>query len=210
MSPLFLLIIAAGCESTPWTDSRVSGSGVDQAMQNVNSLDTGERISACRFLAARAGEAARRGNRDEAARLAGTVFRRYQAEKDEAVRLSIVRLCAPEIGPADGATAAFLRTRMAAGEFPGHAALALASLAPPNAFEDLEPLSRHPDPEVRLQAAEALIALMDPRGFTVVNRIWRSMRRPVWPAVVAGVELEAARDGLAARTIRCFGRRPHQ
>lgn len=211
LAPLFpLLHFLAGCGGAPWADSRAAGSGVDKAMRNVNSPDAGERISACRFLAAKAGEATRRGDRDEVARLAGTIFRHYYEEKNEAARLCIIRICVPEIGLADGLAAAFLRTRVAAGEFPGHAALVLAALAPPGAFEDLEPLSRHPDPEVRLQAAEALIALMDPRGFAVVNRVWRGMRRPVWPAVVAGVEMEEARDGLAARTARCFGRRPYQ
>ena len=205
-----LLHLLAGCGNAPWADSRLVGSGVDKAMRSVNSSDAGERIAACRFLAAKAGEAARRGDRDEAARLSAAVFRYYFTEKDEAARLCVIRICVLEIGSVDETVAAFLRARIAAGEFPGHAALALAALAPPDAFKDLEPLSRHPDPEVRLQAAEALIALMDPRGFAVVNRIWRSMRRPVWPAMIAGVELEAARDGLAARTARCFGRRPYQ
>lgn len=99
----------------------------------------------------------------------------------------------------------FLRERIASGEFPGYAALALASLGPRGAFADIAPLARHPDHDIRLQAATALTALGDPRGYETVCRVWRGMHTPAWPGVVDGEALAAVRAELARRAERMFG-----
>ncbi|MDR1519620.1 MAG: hypothetical protein LBU23_05680 [Planctomycetota bacterium] len=210
---LAAVLLAAGCGESLWLEYRddpyvaaLAGREAGEAMKGINSPNREERILALRLLAARAGEAGRRGRDEEAAKLEEAVIRRYRVERDLAVRTCIMRLCAPMIGLSGGKTVPFLRGRIATGDFPGQAALALASLAPPGVFGDIESLTRHPEPEIRFQAAEALTVLLDPRGFAVVARVWRSMREPAWPAEIMGVDLAAARAALAARAMRGFGR----
>ncbi|MCC8179825.1 MAG: HEAT repeat domain-containing protein, partial [Planctomycetes bacterium] len=134
------------------------------------------------------------------------IIRRYLAERDTEVRACVVRICAPLTSPGSRRMVEFLRARIAAGEFPGYAAIALADIAPRIAFNDIEPLTRHPDPGVRYQAAIALTTLADPRGFEPVARVWRGMEMKNWPDKVEGSNLEEARAALAGRAVRSFGR----
>lgn len=207
-------LLLAGCGSSGvWWDYRddpyiadLAKRGDAEVVRAVNSVNRDERIMGLRILAQRAGEARRSGNAAEADRLEEIIVRRYFVEKDTAVRACVVRICAPVIGRGSSRMVTFLQERIAAGEFPGYAALSLASLSPRNAFADVEPLTRHPAPEVRLQAAIALTVLRDPRGFEAVNRTWRGMHEPVWPEKVEGVPVAEARRSLAARAQRAFGR----
>lgn len=207
-------VFFSGCGSSGmWWDYRddpyiadMVKRGDQEAVRAVNSVNRDERIMGLRIVAQRAGEARLAGRVDEANRLEEIVVRRYFGEKDTAVRACIVRICAPMIGRGSDRMVVFLRERIAAGEFPGYAALSLASLSPRNVFVDIEPLTRHPAPEVRLQAAIALTVLRDPRGFEAVNRTWRGMREPAWPDRVEGVSLAEARNNLAARAQRAYGR----
>ncbi len=214
LSALLLgLVLAAGCNDNVWRDYRddpfladLASRSEEDAIRGANSLDRSERLTALRLLAHRAGVARRNGRADEADRLEEIILRRYQSERDQAVRAGIVRICAPAAGRGSARMVEFLRERIAAGEFPGYAALSLASLAPRDAFVDIEPLTRHPAPEVRLQAAAALTVLGDPRGFEPVARVWRGMQGPAWPDQIEGVSLAEARIGLAQRANRAFGR----
>lgn len=186
--------------------ARVASGGEEEILRRVNAVGAADRQIALRILADRAGELRRRGGRDEAARLEAIVIRRYFIEREEDVRACIVRICAPAAGRGSSAMVRFLRDRIAAGEFPGYAALSLASLAPKGAYEDIVPLTRHPDPAIRLQAATALTALGDPRGYDAVSRVGRGMERSLWPDEVDGMTLGEARRGLEARARRAFGK----
>ena len=207
------LVLAAGCNDTMWLEYRddpyLAGknekSNAD-VMRGVNDASAAKRQIALRSLAARAGEARLAGRRDEAQELETVIIRRYGIEKDQVVRASIVRMCAPAVGRGSTAMVMFLRDRIAAGEFPGYAALSLAYLGPRGAFDDIEPLTRHPAPEVRLQAAEALTILGDQRGYEAVSRVWRGMQDGLWPERVEGVSRLEAKTGLEQRARRVFGR----
>ncbi len=205
-------VLAAGCNDSVWRDYRddpfladLADRGEQDAIRDLNSLDRNQRLTALRLLAHQAGVARRSGRAAEAERMEELILRRYQVEKDQAVRAGIVRICAPAAGRGSSRMVAFLRERIAAGEFPGYAALSLAALAPRDAFADIEPLTRHPAPEVRLQAAVALTVLGDPRGFEPVARVWRGMQTPPWPDRIEGVILSEAKIGLAQRAERAFG-----
>lgn len=202
-----------GCGGYMWWDYRddpyiadVAGRGDADVMRNVNAANRDDRQIALRIIANRAGDARRRGDRELAAELDEIVIRRYYIEKDPVVRACIVSICAPATGRGSTAMVKFLRERIAAGEFPGYAALSLASLAPKNAILDMEPLTRHPAPEVRLQAANALVILGDPRGYGAVCRVWSEMQSSIWPPRIDGVAMEDARASLAARAERVFGK----
>lgn len=177
-----------------------------EVLRFVNAPKKNERQIALRIIADRANEARRMGKYGEASELDDVVIRRYFIEREQDVRACIVILCAPAAGRGSTAMVKFLRDRIAAGEFPGYAALSLATLAPRNAVLDIEPLTRHPAPEVRLQAATALCVLGDPRGFGGVERVWGGMERSVWPERIEGMSREEARGGLEARARRSFGK----
>lgn len=208
-----LLAFASGCDSAMLWQYRddpyiadVAARGDQEVLRSVNAPGGNERQMALRILADRAGELRRLGRRAEAAAIEEIVIRRYFIEREQDVRACIVRICAPSVGRGSSAMVRFLRDRIAAGEFPGYAAISLASLGPKGAYADIVPLTRHPDPEVRLQAATALTALGDPRGYDAVARVWRGMKDAVWPETVDGMSLSEARDGLEARARRGFGR----
>jgi hypothetical protein len=184
----------------------LAGRELREILRDVNSQDPAKRLIALRLVSHQAGQAWRAGRTAEAIELGETVFRRYAAERNAGIRLCLVRVCAPALGTLGGKTIDFLRNRIAAGEMPGHSALALAFLDPQGAFGDIEPLTRHPEPEIRLQAAEALTTLPDPRGFAAVARVWANMTSPAWPETIRGVPLPDARSALAARAARNFGR----
>jgi hypothetical protein len=208
-----LCLAAAGCADAMWLEYRddpymadIAGKGDAEIMRGVNAANKNERQMALRILAARAGEARREGRRDDADEMEAVIIRRYRVEKAPEVRACIVGICAPAAGRGSAAMVAFLRERIASGEFPGYAALSLASLAPRNAILDIEPLTRHPAPEVRLQAANALVVLEDPRGYGAVCRVWSEMQSSIWPPGIDGVSLNDARNSLAARAERAFGK----
>ncbi|MCL2000736.1 MAG: hypothetical protein FWG74_04810 [Planctomycetes bacterium] len=205
-------VLAAGCNDNVWRDYRddpfladLAERGEQPALREINSFDQNQRLTALRLIAHQAGAARRNGRIDEAERLEGAILRRYQVEREPAVRAGIVRICAPAVGRGSSGMAAFLRERIAAGEFPGYAALSLVSLEPGGAFAYIEPLTRHPAPEVRLQAATALTTLRDPRGIEPVARVWRGMQVPPWPDRIEGAPLFEAKAGLAQRAERAFG-----
>lgn len=207
------LLLAAGCgDAVLWEYrddpyiARVAGKSEQELLRSVNAKSMNERQMALRILADRAGEFRRRGRRSEAAELEGVIIRRYFVEREEEVRACIVRIAAPAVGRGSSATVRFLRDRIAAGEFPGYAALSLASLGPKNAYADIQPLTRHPAPEVRYQAALALALLGDMRGYDAAAGVWRSMESSLWPDRVEGMPLPEARESLAARARRGFGR----
>lgn len=206
MLPLLLipaLLLGSGC-----TDSGLAGmtgQGGDEILRSVNSPDRERRVAALRLAASGADVLRRRGDAAAADELDNVVIRRYFAERDDAVRAVIVRVCAPAAGRS-AAMARFLQGRIAEGEFPGYAALSLAVMAPRSAYPDIEPLTRHPAPDVRLQAATALTVLGDPRGFASVRRVRRGMEPGLWPDESGGVPLAEARAGLEARALRAFGR----
>lgn len=207
------LLAAAGCgQGNLWWEYRddpylanLAARGDAEVMRSVNAQKKDEREMALRILATRAGEARRRGDADRAARLEETVIRRYAVEKEQEVRACIVRICAPAVGRGGSAMVRFLRQRIAMGEFPGYAAISLASLGPRNALDDIEPLTRHPAPEVRYQAATALVLLGDPGGVDAVDRVLRSMRSSAWPDPLDDIPLQQARESLESRAIRAFG-----
>lgn len=211
---LFILATLAGCYGdTMWWEYRddpymadMSKKGDQEVLRNINAAKKEQRQMALRILATKAGNARRQGRREAAQEMETIIIRRYFVEKEQEVRASIVRICAPSVGRGSTSMVRFLRERIAAGEFPGYAAMSLAALAPRNALEDIEPLTRHPAPEVRLQAAEALAVLRDPRGFDAVWRVWSSMKIGVWPDRIDGVPLLEARSSLEARARRSFGR----
>ncbi|MDR0362679.1 MAG: hypothetical protein LBJ46_08380 [Planctomycetota bacterium] len=209
-APLFLLV--AGCYDNVWWDYRddpylaeMAPGGTAEALRNVNSVYLDTRQVALRTLAEAAGRARAKGNAAEADRLTDAVIRRYRQEKDASVRMCIVLVCAPAVGGGSTPMASFLRERIAAGEFPGYAALSLAHLSPGGAYEDIVPLTRHPSPEVRLQSAVALTILADPRGRDAVARVLWSMRSPEWPDEIAGRALEEAGTSLRQRAERTYG-----
>lgn len=206
-------VLAGGCQDSPWWDYRdepyladAATAGEEQALRNVNSVNHDQRAIALRYLAYQAGARRARGDAAGADRLEGIIVQRYLAERNGEVRATIVRICAPAVGPGSRRVVEFLRGRIAAGEYPGYAALSLAYLSAPGAVVDIEPLTRHPTPDVRYQAAVALTVLRDPRGFEAVNRIWRTMKAPPWPDFIEGVPLETARQNLSQHALRGFGR----
>lgn len=211
-SAVFLGAAAPGCGDGLWSSGGAYNTGMaerptPEVYRSVNATRKDERQAALRIVANRAGEARRQGRPESARELEEVIIRRYFVEKEQEVRACIVRLCAPAVGRGSSGMVRFLRDRIAAGEFPGFAALSLASLAPKNAVLDIEPLTRHPAPEVRLQAATALSVLGDPRGYDAVARVWRGMRDSVWPDPLDGVPLAEARASLEARAERGFGTR---
>lgn len=208
-----LLTLTPGCDNNLWWEYRddpylatMAKKGETEVLRNLNSTNRDQRQMALRIVATQAGEQRRRGNHDAARQLDELILRRYAIEKDPVVRACVVRVCAPAVGRSE-AMVVFLRERIAAGEFPGYAALSLAALAPRGAFSDIEPLTRHPAPEVRLQAAVALTVLGDPQGFEPVAQVWRNMQPGLWPDRIDGVPLAEAKNGLDMRARRGF-RRP--
>jgi hypothetical protein len=201
-----LVFAAAGCGGAMLSDSPDGAGGDPALLRAVNSGRKEERQTALRLLADKAGELRRAGRRREAVEIEQIIIRRYFVEKEQEVRAGIVRLAAPAVGRGSTAMVRFLRDRIAAGEFPGYAALSLASLGPKDAYADIAPLTRHPAPEVRYQAALALTLLGDARGYDAAAMVWRSMRNASWPDMVEGMTLEEARDSLQARAKRGFGR----
>lgn len=208
-----LCFLAAGCNNNMWWEYRddpyianVAKRGDNEIMRNVNASNKDDRQMALRILASRAGEARRQGRRDKAVEYEEIIIRRYFIEKEADVRACIVRICAPAVGRGSTAMVRFLRDRIAAGEFPGYAAQSLASLGPRGTFDDIAPLIRHPAAEVRLQAAIALCVLADPRGYEPVSRVWSEMQSSLWPPRLDGVPLDEARNSLASRGERAFGK----
>ncbi|MCD8352355.1 MAG: HEAT repeat domain-containing protein [Planctomycetaceae bacterium] len=208
-----LCLLIAGCGDNMWWEYRddpyiadLARRGDGDVMRGVNAANKNERMMALRILATRAGEARRNGRRDLAVEMEEVIIRRYRIEKEPEVRACIVSICAPATGRGSTAMVKFLRERIASGEFPGYAALSLAAIGTKHAVLDIEPLTRHPAPEVRLQAANALVVLGDPRGFGAVSKVWSEMQSSLWPPRVEGVPLDEARTGLAARAERAFGR----
>lgn len=215
--PLFLAFVLclplAGCSDTAWLDYHddpymvnLAKQGEQEVIRHVNSAQRDERLLAVRILADMAGDKRRKGYKAEADRLDEIIVRRYRVEKETEIRACIVRVCAPSSGRGSSAMVKFLRERIAAGEFPGYAALSLASLGPRDAFSDIEPLTRHPAHEVRLQAAVALTVLGDPRGYEPTAKVWRSMDGATWPDKVDGALLADAKTNLQSRATRGFGR----
>lgn len=215
----FLILVASACLSLSacggslWPGYRDDPYAVNFAqkstpdvLRSVNAGNRDERQTALRTIAGRAGEARRQGYLRDAQELEEIIIRRYFVEREQEVRACIVRLCAPAVGRGSSAMVRFLRDRIAAGEFPGYAALSLATLGPKNAVLDIEPLTRHPAAEVRLQAATALCVLGDPKGYGAVVRVWKSMQKSIWPERIDGVSLEEARMSLEARARRGFGK----
>ncbi len=203
-----------GCQNNLWWEYRddpyianVANKGDAEVMRSVNGMNKDDRQMGLRIIATRAGECRRLGKLEEAREYEEVIVRRYFVEKEPEVRACIVRICAPACGRGSTRMVKFLLDRIAAGEYPGYAALSLAALHPRNAYENIEPLTRHPAPEVRLQAAEALAVLGDPRGYEAVSRVWRGMRKSIWPDKVDGVPLKDAREGLELRAERAFGKR---
>lgn len=216
VAALLLSAFLPGCTNNMWWEYRddpyladMAGSGEQEALKNVNSVYMDTRQAALRILADQAYRHRVAGRIADAERLESIIIRRYHAEKESSVRACIVMICAPAVGRGATQMVYFLRERLAAGEYPGYAALALASLAPRGAFNDIAPLARHPAPEVRLQAATALTVLGDPRGYDAVCRVWRGMQPPAWPEKIEGESLEAIRDALALRCERIFGKAPN-
>ncbi len=210
-------VLLGGCQDSPWWDYRdepyladAATAGEEQALRNVNSVNHDQRAIALRYLAHQAAARRARGDAAGADRLEGIIVQRYLVERNSEVRATIVKICAPAVGPGSRRVVDFLRARIAAGEYPGYAAQSLAYLAAPNAVVDIEPLTRHPTPDVRYQAAVALTVLRDPRGFDAVNKVWRAMRTPPWPDFVEGVPLETAKQNLAQRALRGFNRPLYQ
>ncbi len=208
-----LLWTVAGCRNNLWWEYRddpymadVAKRGDTEVIRSVNSMNKDDRQMGLRILANRAGEFRHSGKLEEAREYEEVIVRRYFVEQEPEVRACIVRLCAPACGRGSTRMVKFLLDRIAAGEYPGYAALSLAALHPKNAFENIEPLTRHPAPEVRLQAAEALTVLGDPRGYETVSRVWRGMRKSIWPDKLDGIPLDEAKEGLEFRAERAFGK----
>lgn len=207
-----LLALTLGCDNNLWWEYRddpylatMAKKGEPEVLRNLNSTNRDQRQMALRIVATQAGEQRRRGNHAAAKQLDDLILRRYAIEKDPVVRACVVRVCAPAVGRSE-TMVVFLRERIATGEFPGYAALSLAALAPRGAYSDIEPLTRHPAPEVRLQAAVALTVLADPQGFDSVTQVWRSMQPHLWPDRIDGVALAEAKASLDMRARRGFGR----
>lgn len=208
---LLFLCFAPGCGSGMRWDSHDDSSATSdkigpEVLRAVNAPRKDDRQMALRMMAEKAGDLRRQGRRNEAAEIEDIIIRRYFIEKEQDVRAAIVRICAPSVGRGSTAMVKFLRDRIAAGEFPGYAALSLASLSPRDVYADIVPLTRHPAPEVRLQAATALAVLGDPRGYDSVVRVWKGMQESIWPEKVDGMSLAEARSGLETRARRSFGK----
>lgn len=212
-SAAVLLALLSGCDTNamlyeyrddPYMADIVSRGGAE-VLRGVNAAGKEQRMMALRIAAARAGELRARGDAAGARELEEVVIRRYSVEPEQEVRACIVQICAPAAGRS-AAMVYFLRERIAAGEFPGYAALSLSAMAPRSAYRDIEPLTLHPAPEVRLQAATALTVLGDPRGYEGVRRVWRGMEPGLWPEKAEGVALGTARANLEAQARRAFGR----
>lgn len=207
-----LVLALAGCQDNMWWEYRddpyianLAEKGEGEVIRGINSPNREQRMTALRVAASMAGEARLRGRMDRARELEEIIIRRYFVEKDQEVRACIVEMCAPSVGRSS-AMVRFLRERIAAGEFPGYAAMSLAALAPKSAFEDIEPLTQHPAPDVRLQAATALTILGDPRGYDSVVKVWKGMESTIWPDRIEGVTRRDARRSLEARAMRAFGK----
>lgn len=206
------LAMLAGCQDNMWWEYRddpymanIAEKGEQEVVRGINSQSKEQRMTALRVAASRAGEYRLQGDTGTARDLEEIIIRRYFVEREQEVRACIVQMCAPSVGRS-GTMVRFLRERIAAGEFPGYAAISLASLGPRSAFEDIEPLTRHPAPDVRLQAATALTILADPRGYDSVLKVWKGMESTLWPDRMEGVSRREARRGLEARALRAFGK----
>jgi len=176
------------------------------ALQRLEASDPAVRESACRALAVSAEHLRRLGDAETAEQYVRWIVERYDREDDAGVRYAIASLCAPVMGRGGSPeTLAFLRRRLATGDLAGPAALSLADLEPPDAYDLISPLASHPLPAARADAALALTVLGDPRGRAVVREIVEEMRSPAWPRQVWGVPLAAARESLAARASQVFG-----
>lgn len=207
-----LLCAAVGCGNAVWFEYRddpylaqMARAGGPDVVRALGSMDPKDRQMALRIVADGAGNARRRGSLAEADKLEALILERYDRERDTAVRACIVRICAPLCGRGSTRMAAFLRARIAAGEFVDYAAVSLASLQAPGALADIDPLTRHPSPEVRYAAATALVVLADPAGIPSVQRVLGAMERAAgWPQTVDGVALGEARQTLQERAQRVW------
>jgi hypothetical protein len=202
----------AGCTENMWWEYRddpyiadMAKRGDQSMLSNINSPYSDTRQTALRLAATEAAKARREMRTADAERLEGIILRRYAMEKEPSIKLCIIRICAPACGPGSTQMVDFLRGRIAAGEFAGHAALSLATLNYKHAAADVIPLTRHPAPEVRYQAATALTIIADPRGINEIARIINNMQSQPWPPVVDGMPLEDARLALAKRARMTFG-----
>ena len=188
---------------------RLAALAVDSArpaLQRLDDPDPAVRENACRALASDAERLRRQGEFAAAEQHVHWIVDRFDRENDLGVRHAVVNLCAPAMGRGGSpATEAFLRRRIVAGELAGPAALVLADLAPPEAYEILAPLTRHPLPSTRADGALALVILGDPRGAPAVRGVIAEMHPPGWPKQLWGVALDDARASLAIRAGRAFG-----
>jgi hypothetical protein len=198
------LALAGGCDAEALSGGG-SGNRGGEILRGVNAAGGEERMAALRAVSARVDARRRAGDEEGARRLEEIVIRRYFVEPEQEVRACIVLVCAPASGRS-AAMVRFLRDRIASGEFSGYAALSLSAMAPRSAYSDIEPLTRHPSHEVRLQAATALTVLGDARGYESVVRVRRGMEPGLWPEAMDGVTLLDARAELDARARRAFGR----
>jgi hypothetical protein len=178
--------------------------GPEEALRNLGSIYAETRQAALRATAYHARRYRRSGRPEEARRLDEAIIRRYRVERNRAVRLCVIRLAAPIAGEGNPAMGVFLRSVLAEGEFSGDAALSLAMLRSPGALNDILPLTRHPSPATRYQAAVALTVLADPAGRAAVFRVRQSMDHPGWPARLEGITLAEAKLSLDRMAERAF------
>ena len=210
---LAALLLFSGCNRRLRWDYRddpylgqYAAMGEAECIRRLDSVYDDDRIVALRVLAEISADYRRKGDVDEAERVVGLILKRYEREPSQAVRRSVVALCLPVCGVGSERTKDFLRGRLAAGEFAGEAALALAALSPEGVFEDLEPLTRHPSADIRYRGAVALTVVGDARGVEGVRRVLLDMESgDGWPKRIDGMSLSEARSGLETRANRAFG-----
>lgn len=209
---LLALLATSGCERRVlWTvrdDPYLQDMAALQepdVLAMLRSMYRDDRQLALRTLAIRSAEARERGDDLSAERLVQMLLQQYRKDRRPETRGTIVSLCAPICGVGSERMHAFLRERIADGEWTVEAALSLAAIDGEDAAATLVPLTRHPAPEARYGAAFALTGVGGSTARSAVRTVLDDMSAGNWPQEVAGLPLATARERLAARAERMLG-----
>lgn len=208
----FVLVTSVGCERRVMWEHRddpylhdVSLLTEDEVLSMTRSFYIDDRQLALRELANRSARARERGDDTTADRLVLMLIRQYEKYRDPEVRGTIISLCAPVCASESERMMSFLRKRIAEGAWVVEAAHALAAARPDDGLSILMPLTQHPSPEIRFEAAMALTCLGDPAARPVVDGVVAEMHGERWPGTLRDIPLANARELLAARSARLWG-----
>jgi hypothetical protein len=210
---LAAVLLLTGCErrvfwsyrDDPYLHNYAVG-GEKICVESLGSLYLDDRQVALRVLAENSARARAAGDVAQADRLLELILRRYKKDRSAEIRSCIISLCLPVCGCGSKEARDFLCQLLAGGAWSEPAAIALASITPEQAFPLLEPMTKHPSPLVRYEAAMALTVLGDERGEAIVRDIIAEMASNTWPQSIHDLPKSLAAATLSARADRAWRR----